>query len=236
MMGVLDVRIVSDEGEALHVLLTLIGPLLISGAAVFAARTARNSAAERQQRQLTHDTERQEEALAHDRVVRNQELTHDREVRKKERARDTLDSVLESLNNARVKNISLNARVSVLEELGRETGAKADGAPDAIDSAARKRHNQQRARSEHYASESWNARRALNGDWARLILRFGPEHEVTRAFKRMRRALNGQAELANLGLNRPFTDEEQERAQALSNQVARRFDDFTTACRKWDAT
>jgi len=66
MLGAIEVELVGTNVDWRDVLLAVIGPVLISGAAVFAAITARKSAPERQEEQLEHDTQRQKEALAHD--------------------------------------------------------------------------------------------------------------------------------------------------------------------------
>jgi hypothetical protein len=104
MIAALAVEIVGDEGGWPHIALAVIGPVLIAGAAVFAAMTARRSAIERQEEQLAHDTERQEKALAHDREMRDREST-----------RIVIDDAMEAVNATIPLFTTLEGQVEALQ-------------------------------------------------------------------------------------------------------------------------
>lgn len=236
MIAVLDVHLVGGESEILHIFLTIVGPLLISGAAVFAARTARDSAAERQERQLAHDTKRQEEALEHDRQMREKELGHDREIRRRERAQDTLDSALENLNAARAKTNALAARIEVVEKWRPKHEADIEKAANALQrTAAQQKLNNQRNKSQEIAKESFTARMALYGDWTRLILRFGRDHKIVKSFKATMESVNNLARCLNQGIERSLSKDEQARVEEFSTLAPQNFAKFTRTCREWDA-
>lgn len=237
MIAILDVHLVGGESDVLHVVLAIIGPLFISGAAVFAARTARDSAADRQEKQLAHDTRRQEEALTHDRKIREEELAHDREARRRERSQDTLDSVLENVDSARAKTNALAARLEVVENWRPKHEAELESATNDVQKAAAHQVlNDETSKTHRISTESFTARMSLYGDWTRLILRFGHDHEIVKTFKATMESLNDLARSLNRGNERPLDQDEQARVKELLALAPKNFAKFTGACRKWDAT
>ncbi len=111
MFAVLAVELVGGEEEWLHIVSSVVGPVLIAGAAVFAAKTARRSAFERQEEQLAHDTERQEKSL-----------THDREMRDRESTRIVIDNAMEAVNTTIPLFTTLEGQVSGLQRQMNEDG------------------------------------------------------------------------------------------------------------------
>ena len=194
MIAALDVNLVGGESEALHILLAVVGPILIAGAAVFAARTARNSANERQQRQLAHDTDRQETALGHDREMREWELAHDREMRSRERALDTLDSTVDNANKARTATNALAARIYVADKWRpRHERELAEAATQMEKARAVERLAATSRKSSELSSACFDARMALNSDYTRLRLR-SPDHESPQASRKSPRQTSSSAQ------------------------------------------
>lgn len=237
MFGVLDVHLVGGEGALLHIALSFVGPLLIAGAAVFAAKVARDSASDRQVRQLAHDTERQEEVLAHDRAMRELELGHDREARRRERERDTLDSVLESLHQARVKTNAFSAAVIVAQDGWRKRSEEMGENPSLV----RKTELQTEAvktetKLQTASTAALESQMALNGDWTRLMLRFGAGHSITQVFKGAMDTMGEVRQAFRPGISGVLSGEEFTQAKKLSTEIGSRFGEFTATCREWDGS
>lgn len=119
----LGVEWVGDKKPALE----QIGPLLVAGAAAFAAWLAAHTANTRQKSQLDHDSERQREQLEHDTARQREQLLHDREMRDREHLRAVLETVLKSLSSTIERIIVLSSSLQTLEEV---TGELKEAPPD----------------------------------------------------------------------------------------------------------
>jgi hypothetical protein len=117
MIGAIEVDLVGESAWSvlLPFLSAFLGAILIAGAAVFAARTARESAFERQEEQLTHDTQRQKEALAHDREMRDREST-----------RLVLEGAMETINGVMRFFSDWTVHISFLQEVIDDPAKQAD--------------------------------------------------------------------------------------------------------------
>ncbi len=154
----------------------------------------------------------------------------------RERAQDTLDSVLENVNGAREKTNALAARLEVVEDWRPEHEAELKTATNDVQrAAAQQMLSDGENKSHRISTESFTARMALYWDWTRLILRFGHDHEIVKAFKATIESLNDLARCLNRGIERPLDQDEQARVKELLALVPQDFAKFTGTCRKWDA-
>jgi hypothetical protein len=157
-----------------------IGPLLIAGAAAFAAGLAARTANKRQAQQLAHDREQQRRQLDHDRQRQLEALSHDREVRDLEHLRQLVDAAFESV-------LELSGAVAdleiALEDEGRnvalQTIKDASGSSMAEDEA---RELVSRSRSDIIKRQIRALERLAEAQTfgVRLTLRLG-EHEIVQA-------------------------------------------------------
>jgi hypothetical protein len=121
MIGALNVNLVGGESGLLHIVLAIVGPLLIAGAAIGAALVARKTANERQQAQLAHDTERQERQLQHDRALRDRDFLRQTVTSALEHALEAMDAVTsvavesEALENLHLAVMEAEKKVAAVE-------------------------------------------------------------------------------------------------------------------------
>src|SRR4051794_15183673 len=166
-MGVVKVELVG-EGGLLGVFVSVLGPLLIAGAAVLAALVARKTANERQAEQLAHDSERQREQLRHDSARQKRQLQHDREMRQREHARGALDSAIEEVRETLDALLDLEHQAKNCEEARQEPENK----PSANASELMKS-------SKAFTSKMLE----FHGIIARVMVRLGAEEEIPERFQ-----------------------------------------------------
>lgn len=218
--------------------LVLIPALLLAGAAVTAARIARRSAFERQREQLDHDSARQEKALAHDREMREEEREHDREIRSRERCRDTLDSVLANLQDAQQAVTGYAARITVANAWRPKLEKQMEEAPTLKEKASVVEKMTREIRETTAEGRLSHASLLpLKADRARLRLRFGEDHSITKIQHEIRKKLREwEALLDTVGSeNRDSTDEEKQREDQMIESIGELSGRFQRACRAWDA-
>jgi len=176
MIAVTKVEVVGEDSQ-LKVLLTLVGPILIAGAAVFAAWVARKTTNERQAEQLAHDSERQE-----------MQLEHDREIRDREHLRNVMEGVFTGIAQALDVVADVAVSVGAYEQL-EEKMTTVDSLPE---SEAQEKNDEIRkglAELNGLVEKAGDATNSLMYDTARLRLYLGKEDPVVLAHTVLREKL-----------------------------------------------
>jgi phosphomannomutase len=142
-MGAFQVELVG-ESLWLALLLTLGPAALIAGAAIIAARVARQSALERQKDQLRHETERQKEQLERETERQREQLEreterqrevleHDRQMRERESTRTVVDTAIGVAHDTIPEFLAFERAIRSLQEAMSDDGEVDD---DQLDTAA----------------------------------------------------------------------------------------------------
>jgi hypothetical protein len=255
--------VVELSGEAFpeKLLLVLLPAAILALAAVKAANIARESANERQERQLRdaalrnqqqlqqaterqdkelrQATEQQRDALTQDREMREEDRQHDREIRAVERARDALDAAVVSLTDYHQKARLYVARLEVAadnrpEREREESEAATDEARDEVDEIRAREIRENRERNEH----QFTARIQVEADYSRLLLRFDPADDIPETQKAAMEALIMVTEYVNgeHQVGRDANDLEKAELKGLGQEAWDAVSAFQIACRAWDAS
>jgi hypothetical protein len=217
MLGVIEVNLVGTDVDWLDILLAIIGPILISGAAVFAAVTARKSAIERQEEQLEHDTQRQKEALAHDLKRQEMALDHDREMRNRESSRTVIDDAMEVANSAIEKFSTLEVRVKNLQAT---MDADGKGDDDLL----------QRAEEKHRECSNTVIELMANG----LRLRTRPDvNELADAYRELRECFTEHEEALKKGISSKLSTEQMSEIKDIDSKGTEKFARLLSKWRAW---
>jgi hypothetical protein len=217
MLGAIKVELAGTDIGWLEILLAIIGPVLIAGAAVFAAITARRSAIERQEKQLEHDTQRQEEALAHDLERQKLALAHDREMRNRESTRIVLDNAMEAADSIIKKFTDLESAVRHLQKTMDEKGR---GDPHLLEIAEERR------------------RRCTAGINELLVhslrLRTRPDlDDLTSVYQEVRENYSEHASALERGISSRLTDAQWSEIKAIDTRGTDKIAKLLTKWREW---
>jgi hypothetical protein len=216
-MGALKVELVGEEG-ALAIFLTVLGPLLIAGAAVIAALVARRTANERQAEQLAHDSERQREQLRHDSSRQERQLQHDREMRQKEHARGAVDSVIEEVQETLDTLIDLEFEAKKCEEKRR----KAPSQSTADTSALRKSRKAFTGKMLEF-----------HGAIARVMVRLGAVRDIPDKLGALFEAWDDLGKSLFTAIDTNRSDKELGEFEEKKEKAGAAFTELMIACERW---
>jgi hypothetical protein len=204
----LEVRVVQED-EALHLLLSIGGPVLIALAAVFAAVIAARTANRRQQKQLDHDFE----------------------VRRREYVRHVLDSTVEDAQEMLDSETGLEMAIANLERRRPELLLKIEEG-DADEQAGAALHSLLVEAREAHAKARDDVLK-MHGSGLRLNLALGIRHRISLAYLELRKLTSEALDLLSEGITENRTDEQIEASTSKEAAVGDAFAAFMTLSQNW---
>jgi hypothetical protein len=214
----LEVQVLNDGPE-------LLAPLLIAGAAVFAAIFAGYW----QWRQLQHDRDLRREQLSHDREIHREQLDHDREMRRRENADRVLDEVID--NEARLRD-GYDEFFDAVES-AEEQRSELEAASDSMDSGDVE--EQMDALRAHLLEEKSKLHMLLaeaHGDSIKLLIRV-EDKDLIDAYRAIPESVRERLDALNTDEWPVRTAEEKMADKAMDEKMTLVQTTFLNACAEW---
>jgi hypothetical protein len=208
-----EVQVVGGNSQALEILLTLIAPMLIAGAAVMAARIAAATA-----------NKRQREQLAHDLIVRS--MQH---------IRDAIDEAVEIVyeGSKAVADFSISIPLWEVSRPALEAQLVDEEASPEAKKMAKERLMSElgEVTSEH--GGTLDQLSELLASSTRLKLRLGSNHEIPKLAESLRRAWAELTALLIKGQTASRTPEEITETEEKEHEADGIYSEFHLACERW---
>jgi hypothetical protein len=203
-----EVQVIGGNSHALDIFLTVIGPLLIAGAAVFAARLAAKTANRRQQEQLEHDLE----------------------VRREEDVRDVLDDAVANVYEVSKAIAEAEAHIEELES--QRDAAEGNTGSQSERELVKARFSNHRRATDEAVDKAYGVLVEVVPKGIRVALRLGDKHQISEAHSAFVPASKEKLDILAKGTQRNRTREEKERTEAANQTGAAAYRDFLNACER----